>query len=396
MRFHAFAPLALALAITGCATTEEAARKSIELGHSMPAAACPAADHALRKAFVFAEDRRRAAAAGLGAREADDQAIDRGRERAGALLGQMLGMDPSGKAAAAGASTSVVIEADALFEEMTTAQDAMQRKSVATALSSSAKAADSAGLYPLYFTDYFRRGRLFSVVVSPDDAKKSMRKQVLAALNLDDGKLTDDQKKVVDDAVAALMQAICKDAKCTILDETGEGAFVNRAGQKFAFPAVAVSIVPGSDKPLQVTKMDEIQVVGDLARVLWEASFDTLMFDLDIRPYADAKASACALDRKERPFDCVPNDAPKGDQDALAKLNLIADRTEGVAGAVAAKLVRGGWIASLNNEAIAKFLQTTIAVAFRKAAEIVMTANRLYCKAAPTVPLRRVTLRITP
>ena len=394
MKLDAFALVALALSIAGCATTEEAARKSIQFSHSMPAAACPDSDAALRKTFAFAEDTRHAAKADRKAPASGDDAIERGRDRAASMLGQMLGVDAPGKGATTAASTSMVIEVDRLFEEMSEAQDALQRRSLAKA-SGPSKTAVDLGLYPLYFENYFRRGRFFSVAVSPDDAKKAMRKQVLDTLNLDEDKLTEDQKKTVDDAVAALLKTICKDAKCTLLDETGDGAFVNRAGQKFAFPVVTVSIVPGASKALQVTKMDEIQVVGDLTRVLWEASFDTLMFELDIRPYADAKATACTLDGKKRPFDCVPNDAPKPKLDALAGLNLVADRTEGVAGAAAAKLVRGGWVASLNNEAVAKFLQTTISVAFRKGAEIVMTANRLYCKPGPAVPLRRVTLHIT-
>ena len=299
------------------------------------------------------------------------------------VLGNTLALDEpivAGKAPA-DAERPLDLSWSELDRDLKGVQDAAERGAFASlaARSTAGNEAGKLALYPLYFANYFRRGHFFTVKIDTEAATTVLRKQVLEGLNLKDGDLNKDQRDLVDKAVASLLGQVCKDAKCIVVDESGDGAFLNRAGQKFGFPTVDVSIVPGSNKGIEVTKLDQVQVVGDLTRIAWEATFDTIMWEANLQPLANMKATACAIDKG--PFDCLKKDDTR--QDDLARLNAVADRTEGVTGAFAAKLVRGGALFALNNEAVAKLLETTASVWARKLAEIVVSVNMKHCPTQP-------------
>ena len=373
---------------------------SIETSHYMPIAACDDARKAIDRAMRDAPGDGAASKAELApavepftadekaAATALDRAASRAREIA---IGLMVPSEPA-KGGSGAAYGAITIKTEVEFSEMRQAAEAMQQGRLPALLLAGKS---PVALYPLYFGEYFRHGHFLTVSLSSTEAKKVLRQQILAGLSLKEGDLSDDQRKMVDSTVDGLLKQVCNDAKCMLLDESGEGSFVNRAGQKFAFPTVAVSIVPGSRNGVEATKLDEIQVVGDLTRILLEASFDAIMWKAHLAPLASSKSTACVALRGDKPFTCVA-DADDAMQKELARLNLVADRTEGVAGSVAAKVVRGGWVASLNNEAVAKFLQTTISVSLRKGAEIVMAANRRHCGAKAEERVRLVTFQLTP
>ena len=229
--------------------------------------------------------------------------------------------------------------------------------------------------WPDYLVAYFRKGRFATIDVNLPDAKTAAYRQVRRGLNIpDDVKLDATQEAALQRAADALVAQVCKTAAaCTFLQAGGEeGYFFNRAGQKFGFPTVSFSIDPLSRKGYELTKIDEVQVVGDLTRVGVEAMFDELMHEAKLKPRADSKATGCAFDGY---FTCVD---PKDDagQKKLKALNDSADLVEGVAGAAAAQVVRGlGWT-SLNNEALAKMAQTLLSVSARKIAEAIIADNQ--------------------
>jgi len=162
---------------------------------------------------------------------------------------------------------------------------------------------------------------------------------------------------------------------------------LNRAGQKFAFPIVTLAVTPGSGSGYELTKINEVALVGDLTRVFWEAAFDAQYPSVPANP----NATGCTHDPK-----LLKSCATAPGDKALERINLVADRTEAIAGAAAAQLVRGGWLLSLQNEALAQLLQTTISVSARKIAEAVAAANES-CPASQrsAVPHRRLEIVVT-
>lgn len=172
-------------------------------------------------------------------------------------------------------------------------------------------------------------------------------------------------KKTVDDAVAAMLRTICKDDECALWNLADEdAAFITRAGQKFAFPVITVDLAPGTTRGFTVMKIDEIAVVGDVTRVFIEALFDATQPNI---PAID-KATGCTGDTKLLKV-CQPQADNK-----LNAINKSGDVAEAVAAYIAAQAIRGGWLLSLNNEAVAKLVATVISVSARKGTELAIWA----------------------
>jgi hypothetical protein len=257
----------------------------------------------------------------------------------------------------------------------------------------STKASKDMGVFERYFEAYFRKGRFINAGLSIDDAKKRIKQDLRNGLNIgDDTSLPADQEKILDEASAAFVKLVCPTAPCNLLKADEDAAFVNRAGQKFGFPVVTFVVKPGSARGYELTKLDEVQVVGDLTRVFWEATFDAASEGSGLKMPADAKATGCQSKRLNS-FDCIDPKNEAG-QKGLGSLNLVADRTEGVAGFVAAQVVRGAYFLSLDNEALAKLFQTSISVSARKAAELVVTANQLCDDKGAASPHRTVSFKL--
>jgi len=178
--------------------------------------------------------------------------------------------------------------------------------------------------------------------------------------------------------------------KFHVVNTGGEeaGFFYNRAGQKFGFPTITVSVnAPQAARLLEVTRIDEIAVIGDLTRVAIEALADWLTPHVP----ADANSTGCVTGLLQKPA-CRP--ATDRDLRCIVK---IADTTEAISGYAAAHLVRGGWWVALNNEALAKSVQVIFSVSARKMAEDAAAAvdlGKLCPKEGPAAPLATTTLKV--
>ena len=74
--------------------------------------------------------------------------------------------------------------------------------------------------------------------------------------------------------------------------------------------------------------------------------------------------------RINKPDAALFNDCRAEADDKLNAINKSGDIAEGVGGYIAAQVVRGAWLASLNNEAVAKLVTTLISVSARKGTEL--------------------------
>ena len=276
-----------------------------------------------------------------------------------------------------------------LQEELRRAHEAAQEKAFTTS------ANQELALYERYFEAYFRKGRFITAGMNKGDATTRVGQDFRNALNIADGtQLPADQQKILDDAAKGLVNLVCPKEPCNLVTADEEAGFVNRAGTKFGFPVVTFVVRPGTAKGYELTKIDELQVVGDLTRVFWEATFDVIANDRKLKMPADSKATACT-GKPWSGFDCIVP-ADENGQKRLGRMNLVADRTEGVAGYVAAQVVRGAFFLALDNEALAKLFQTTLSVSARKAAEIMVAVNERHCGTAEPSSYRTVNLKLAP
>jgi hypothetical protein len=140
------------------------------------------------------------------------------------------------------------------------------------------------------------------------------------------------------------------------------GGFVTRGGKAYAFPDVDVTVTPLSGTPIAVSKIDLSAVGSDVIRVFLEAVGDQIA-----RLPADPEATVC----KEKGLECFDPTSKDAQltADQFTAVNTHANKVDTAVGGAIGKAIRGvSWI-SLNNEAIAKAVETAVAVTARKAAE---------------------------
>jgi len=247
-----------------------------------------------------------------------------------------------------------------------------------------------AEFFARYFEFYFRQGHLLTFGIDQKAAEARLKKDLSRAMGQDYDKMSAADKKIVDDAVKQMLATLCKNDKCQLWDLADEDtAFITRAGQKFAFPVITVNIAPGTTRGFEVTKIDEVAIVGDLTRVFVEASFDTTQPNIP----AIAKATGCI----DKPSAALFKDCRAEADDKLNMINRSGDIAEAVGGYVAAQVVRGAWLASLNNEALAKLVSTLISVSARKGTELaVWTAQQCQNTDLNALPMRTVRIVTEP
>jgi hypothetical protein len=173
--------------------------------------------------------------------------------------------------------------------------------------------------------------------------------------------LSDHDRKAVED--------ILKKAEGKVsFGKIGDGGFVTRGGASLQFPALNVSFDAAHGK-LAVTEIDHSAVGAQLIRVLFEA-----IFDAHDRLPAVTKATGVSL--KEQHLQLAAYERieartgfRKVSQPAFGKIDAYANQLEGTAAAAAGRLFRGGGPLALNNEALARILETTIGITARKVAE---------------------------
>jgi hypothetical protein len=356
-------------ALSGCLTLPEirdaTSKAGVEVSYRIPEPACEEGRTEMARVLV---NRPRTGVAAASLQPTLDAMSGDPATEVGKIMTAMLA--PKQFQTRDADNAKVVISRKGLREQIQAAQNAAQEGAFRRA------GVEGFDLYERYFESYFRKGRFINAGLSKTAALERLKQDLRNGLNLsDDTALPADQQKVLDDAAKALVDLLCKSEPCNLLKADEDAAFVNRAGQKFGFPVVTFVVKPGSAKGYELTKIDEVQVVGDLTRVFWEATFDVASKRSGLRLAADSKATACVAPALAH-FDCIKPSEEKKQKEELAPLNLVADRTEGVAGFIAAQLVRGAYFFSLDNEAMAKLFQTSISVSARKAAELAYAANK--------------------
>ena len=228
-----------------------------------------------------------------------------------------------------------------------------------------AAAPNAVDFFRRYFEAYFRKFEFINAGLNEAQARERLTRDLRNAMNLD-RPLTAKEEQMIKETVDGIVSSVCKDNRCQLLKADEEaGFFYNRAGQKFGFPTITVSLNPGAARLIEVTKIDEIALIGDLTRVAIEALGDSLTRSVP----SDARATGCSVPSPLFPAtSCIA----ESDKAAYAKLRCIvkaADTTEAVVGFAAAMAVRGGSIFGLNNEALAKAIQVAFSVTARKIAE---------------------------
>ena len=183
--------------------------------------------------------------------------------------------------------------------------------------------------------------------------------------------LSEDEAKVIIGKlqVKIIGAKLDADGKYHLLTKVEDGGFVSRGGTKYAFPGFSVSADPFSESMIQVSKVDFTQVGSDVVRVYIEA-----MGDQCGQLPADQTSTACKAKMADQlinvdKMQCYIEADQQVKADQFSKVNDRSNQAESLAATATGQAIRGiSWL-SLNNEALAKVVETTVGVVARKATE---------------------------
>jgi hypothetical protein len=214
------------------------------------------------------------------------------------------------------------------------------------------KELDTSALLSLYLSAYFRGGKIFQVTLSVEDAAKRLQKEIQDAMP--DRPLP----AGVEEKIQKNLLKLCKDndgkGECRLSRALGSENFVTRAGVSVQYAGIGVSVGEDGKGLVAVSHPPSTEVAPQLVRVVTEAMFDAI----EPRVPGVANSTLCK--------------APKGtcvdekDSDAIKQLDDYGNRTEALVSSSAGKLLRGVNVVALNNEAVAKSLETFAGVTARK------------------------------
>jgi hypothetical protein len=227
-----------------------------------------------------------------------------------------------------------------------------------------------------YFRAYLRGGRFIQVSLDTDGLTKKISDKILDALK-NDVQLNDQQKTKITDAIKDYIQKeTCRESKdpektgCLLSRAFGDDSFVTRSGQSVQFAGVSVTIGESGKLGPVLTYPESTEFGPQLVRVLMEAVFDS--HGLYVPAVSNATAcktnlytgTNCLAD-----VDIIPDAEPGSVAEQIKKLDMYAGQTEATVTAASSKLIRGLSIAALNNEAVAKSVETLAGVSARKIVE---------------------------
>lgn len=244
------------------------------------------------------------------------------------------------------------------------------RRQVAMASTADQEAATSTvaqlTLLRAYLSAYFSHGRFLSLQIPAKEFATQARTQLTKTFGLSD----EAAKKVV----ARLLQDITKSEPdgqgiYHLATKLQDGGFVTRGGARYAFGGLSITLDPLAEDPVQASNIDFTQVGADVIRVFLEAMAD----EWGQLPAAGTSTACLAKNNKQLSsyanLACYDPDLHEMKQAEFDKVNERANQVEALTSTATGQLIRGiSWI-SLNNEALAKLIETAVGVAARKATE---------------------------
>lgn len=196
-----------------------------------------------------------------------------------------------------------------------------------------------------YVRDYFQGGKFLKVDVGGSGITDALRKRFPL--------LTDAQ-----------LRDVFKDylGSGWLFGGVAAESFVTRAGAEYRFPAVDLRVDPVGGAVSRASELDLPLVASDLTRVVLEA-----VFDAHDRLPAVSGASGVSIPDAGLPV----HDPAVGSVDAaeFGAVNRIANQAEAAVSSAVGPAIRGAGWASLNNESLARLIETLVAVTVRKVTE---------------------------
>lgn len=226
-----------------------------------------------------------------------------------------------------------------------------------------------------YLRAYFRGGRLMQVALDTDALSNNLGEDIAGKLK-NDLPLTDLQKKQLIAAIKAHLQSSCRapdgtdSDTCLLSRSLGDDSFITRAGLSVQFAGASLTIGKNGKLNPALTYPQGTEFGPQLARVVLEAVFDSRSFPVPAVSNSTACKSGLFL-----AANCLSEPNTQADKNMISlaeqikNLDMYAAQAEATITATTSQVIRGLSVAALNNEAIAKTLETMAGVSARKIVE---------------------------
>lgn len=226
-----------------------------------------------------------------------------------------------------------------------------------------------------YLRAYFRGGRLIQVALDTDALANNLGEDIAGKLK-NDLPLTDPQKKQLIAAIKAHLQTSCRTPDgtdsdtCLLSRSLGDDSFITRAGLSVQFAGASLTIGKNGRLNPALTYPQSTEFGPQLARVVLEAVFDSR--SLIVPAVSNSTACKAGLFLAEN---CLSETNTLADANTISlveqikKLDMYAAQAEATVTAATSQAIRGLSVAALNNEAVAKTLETMAGVSARKIVE---------------------------
>lgn len=277
------------------------------------------------------------------------------------------------KTLAAGGYDALTLAANGQLEELKVANSSDE-----SLIYQQAQELNTARFISTYFRAYFRSGRLVQLSINTNDLTKRISDEITNSLQ-GDVQFDEAQKKKLVDAIRRHLQKTCREAKssndesCLLSPAFGDDSFVTRSGMSIQFAGISVALGNEGKLSPTLTYPDSTEFGPQLIRVVTEAIFDSHGLVVP----AVSNSTAC----KEHLYlsnNCLSEgdaqtllvgDTPKSKADRIKDVDNYAAQAESIVTAAASKIIRGASIIALNNEAVAKSVETLAGVSARKVVE---------------------------
>jgi len=227
-----------------------------------------------------------------------------------------------------------------------------------------------------YLEAYFRGGKIVEVSLDTDALSQRFGKDLRDAIgtqHLQDEKLKERVDRVIS-SIKARLEGQCQraaDNEPCIVSKAGLGKelFVSRSGMQVQFGGFSATIGKEGALKASLTHPATTEFGPQLVRVILEAVFDSTGAQVP----AAADSTACALpEGRARLFDdanCLSDSTDGGTKALVQKIDTYGAKAEAIVSAGTSTVIRGGFVAALNNEALAKSTETFAGVLARKIVE---------------------------
>jgi hypothetical protein len=221
-----------------------------------------------------------------------------------------------------------------------------------------------------YACAYLRGGRFLQVELNSDAIATELYEKVQAIAH----EVPEPQLKEIEAAIKAALASTCaatseQGAPCLLTQAFGSESLITRSGMSVQFAGLTVAVGQEGRLAPAFGYPPSTELGPQIVRVIVEALWDSM------EPHvpAVANSTACVYGLYTGD-DCLQSSKPvSGGQHSgrmdITDIDAKAARAETTATAISGVLLRGGWFFSINNEAVAKSVETFVGVTARKVTE---------------------------